>query len=741
MASMPLGTSESAAVEALAAAAHRLDPADTAASDYLRLAAEDPVAWYPWGAPTLARARVLDRPLLLSIGFAAAHWCHVMREESFRDPAIAQIINGHFVPVALDRDQRPDLDAWFLRATQSLTGSGGWPLTVFCTPSGQPFFAGTYYPAERTGDMPAFEEVLVTLVAAWRDRRTEVLDSADQIHRLLTAPPPPTSAPATRPLVAQVAEAYDPVHGGFGRGAKFPHPALLDALLVRGDAASLDLAVTTLERMARSGLRDQVGGGFHRYATDAAWASPSFEKTLADNALLLGVYANAWRRVPDHQAAVRDLFADVVETTVEWVRRELTLPTGGAAASLDADSCDVRGLAGEGLYYLWNPDLLVDALGPVDGSWAQALFHVTAGGTFDHGYSVCQLRGPLDWERLTDVRARLLAVRQGRFAPPRDDTLIASWNGWLVDAVVRAAGIFGRPDWLDFATATAEALWTQHWSAGRLSRTRWTPAARTESDGQAGHPAGAGRASPRSQGHAALSLAADGSLVGQSGLAEDYGAVALAYLRLAGALGDRRWADRADQLLTTAWAQLAAPDGGVWDGPDETAFWPIRPRSHSDAATASGSAALVQAFRLAALTLTESKWAERADTVAATAWPALVETPLDAGAALADRIVAEEAHRGLAPALVLVVTPERDPVACLAQAAWRMAPAGSAVLVEPSAEPGGLGPGVPPGRDQVATAGPMAWVWRLGQWSAGTSEIGALREVLWRRVGWSPRST
>ena len=382
-----------------------------ALSPYLLLHADDPVDWWEWGDEALAEAARRDVPLFVSVGYAACHWCHVMREESFSDPDVAALVNASFVAVKVDREERPDVDAVYMQATQAMTGSGGWPMTVFATPDGRPFFAGTYYPPVRNGHMPAFAEVVTALAEVWATRRDEVVGSADQIlAQLVQVTDVATDAerPDPQATVELLSQGYDPLHGGFGRAPKFPPTTVLDALLVRGDPATLDLATGTLDAMARGGICDQLGGGFHRYSVDAGWVVPHFEKMLYDNALLLGTYARAWRRVPAHDEARRDLYADVVERLVGWLLREMRLEGGAFAASLDADSADVRGMAHEGIFYVWSPELLVDALGEADGEWARDVFHVTAGGTFDHGLSVLQRRGRPDTVRLDDVRDRLL---------------------------------------------------------------------------------------------------------------------------------------------------------------------------------------------------------------------------------------------------------------------------------------------------------------------------------------------
>jgi len=660
-----------------------------ALSPYLLLHADDPVDWWEWGDEALAEAARRDVPLFVSVGYAACHWCHVMREESFSDPDVAALVNASFVAVKVDREERPDVDAVYMQATQAMTGSGGWPMTVFATPDGRPFFAGTYYPPVRNGHIPAFAEVVTALAEVWATRRDEVVGSADQIlAQLVQVTDVATDAerPDPQATVELLSQGYDPLHGGFGRAPKFPPTTVLDALLVRGDPATLDLATGTLDAMARGGICDQLGGGFHRYSVDAGWVVPHFEKMLYDNALLLGTYARAWRRVPAHDEARRDLYADVVERLVGWLLREMRLEGGAFAASLDADSADVRGMAHEGIFYVWSPELLVDALGEADGEWARDVFHVTAGGTFDHGLSVLQRRGRPDTVRLDDVRDRLLTVREERFRPQRDDKVVAAWNGWLIDSLVQAGMVFRRPEWVAAATAAAEYLWQHHWLGGGLRRVSRL--------GQ----------------------------VGAEAAADDHGGVALGFARLAGALGEAVWLDRARTVLDAALAHYGADDGGFFDAPGGQLF--ARARDVADNATPSGTASLVAALRLVGLLTGDPSYDERADRAVRTTWAVLAANPRFAGWPLADLLVADESTRGLRPAQVVVVGGE--PGSDLVVAAWRMAPDGSALVAGPAGTEGF-------GHLFEGRTEPGVYVCRGETCFPPASDTVALKSVLWRR--------
>ncbi len=622
-------------------------------SPYLLQHAANPVDWWPWGPEAFAEARRRDVPVLISVGYSACHWCHVMAHESFEDAEAAALVNEFFVPIKVDREERPDVDAVYMRATQALTGQGGWPMTVFATADGEPFFAGTYFPPEPTAGQPSFTQVARALGEAWRDRRDEVLTSASAITaqlREINALPVADEPPGIWELLDAVSADFDLMHGGFGAAPKFPVPMLVDALLVKGEAGTLDLAQRTLEAMARGGIHDQVGGGFHRYAVDAGWVVPHFEKMLNDNALLLGAYARGWRRTPQHEGPLRALFERVVRGIVGWLEREMTTPAGAFAASLDADSADIRGMAHEGIYYVWNPDLLADALGE-DAAWAADVFHVTQAGTFEHGLSTLQLRGAPDAERLADVSGRLLATRAARFGPPRDGKVVTAWNGWMIESLLWAALVFGERSWVDLAHRAADHLWSVHWTADGLARS-----------------------------------SLDGVVGDAPGVAEDYGALAGAFARLAGVLGEPAWLDRAVLVLDQAIARFGAPDGGFYDAADGDLF--ARPRDVQDNPTPSGTMALVAALRTTGALADRADFLARADAAARTTWGIVAAGPRFAPAALADLLAADEARKGLRPAVVVVLDEDADPLNDAARAVWRMAPAGTVVV---SGRPGTAG--------------------------------------------------
>ncbi|GAA2181526.1 thioredoxin domain-containing protein [Brooklawnia cerclae] len=631
-----------------------------ATSPYLRQHADNPVDWWPWGAEAFEEARRRDVPVLVSIGYSSCHWCHVMARESFSDPAVGALMNDGFVAIKVDREERPDVDQVFMRATQALTGQGGWPNTVFCTPDGRPFFAGTYFPPQPTGGLPSFRQLLEVLAEAWRDRRDEVVSSARTIVERMAEAGRPASVPVPEAdlvphrLLTVVHTQFDPGHGGFGHAPRFPQATLLDALLVRTDPLANDRALFTLESMARGGIHDQVGGGFHRYAVDDGWEVPHFEKMLYDNALLLGTYTRGWlHAVPGDGTEQRELFERVVRGIVGWLEADMLLPRGGFAAGLDADSADDQGRHEEGAYYLWTPAQFDEYLGR-DSRFAQGVFHVTYGGnlpmgahapTDGTGRSTLQFHGAPHPGRVANVLAVLRAIRGRRPRPARDEKVVAGWNGLLVDSLAVAALVFGERAWLDLATRAGEYLWDAHWDEEHRVL------ARTTLDG----------------------------VRGPDGVTADYAAAALGFVRLAGAWGDPVWLRRAETVVDRAVELFADAGGGFFDaGASRELF--DRPRQLDDESTPSATSLMVMALRAVSRLADRPDLAERADAAAATLRPVLAAEPRFAGWALADLLSEWEAGRGAGPAEVVVVADEPDPLSELTRAAWRLAPWGSVVV-------------------------------------------------------------
>jgi uncharacterized protein len=409
-------------------------------SPYLLQHAHNPVDWYPWGDEAFEKARAEDKPILLSVGYAACHWCHVMERESFEDEATARLMNDRFVNVKVDREERPDVDAVYMDAVVALSGHGGWPMTVFLTPDGEPFFGGTYYPPEPRHGMPAFRQVLSALADAYRDQRADVAQQAAALVEHLQHTPEPSTSPLTAGLMDAAVQGlraqYDPQWGGFGHAPKFPPASTIEFLLRRG---AFDMALGTLDGMRTGGMYDLVGGGFHRYSVDAEWLVPHFEKMLYDNALLVPAYLHAFLLTREES------YREIVEQTVEYCLRELRLESGGFASAQDADTDGV-----EGLTFTWEPQEVPrpELLQP-----------------FEHGRFI--IRGQLT----DDERARLYAERQKRAQPLRDDKAIAAWNGLMLAALAESARRLDNAEWLDAARALGEFLLGPLSTDGRLHRT------------------------------------------------------------------------------------------------------------------------------------------------------------------------------------------------------------------------------------------------------------------------------
>jgi uncharacterized protein YyaL (SSP411 family) len=453
-------------------------------SPYLRQHATNPVDWYPWGEEALARARAEDKPILLSVGYSACHWCHVMAHESFENPAIARLMNEGFISIKVDREERPDLDQIYQGVVQLMGQGGGWPLTVFLTPDLRPFYGGTYFPPQDKYGRPGFPKLLEALHDAWVNQRDKVLQQAGAFHEGLgelaayglDAAPAALSAADVVKMGERMLSQVDPVNGGFGRAPKFPNPMdvsfMLRAWRRGGPAALKDAVMRTLERMALGGIYDQLGGGFHRYSVDERWLVPHFEKMLYDNAQLLHLYSEA------QQVEPRPLWRKVVEETVEYVRREMTAARGGFYAAQDADS-----EGEEGKFFVWRPDE-VSALPPEQAQLLLRHFRITPQGNFEHtGATVLEVAVPvalLSQERglpveamereLAAARRALFELREERVKPGRDDKLLAGWNGLMIRGLAFASRVFDRPEWARLAAGAADFVLTRMWDGTRLVR-------------------------------------------------------------------------------------------------------------------------------------------------------------------------------------------------------------------------------------------------------------------------------
>ncbi len=462
-------------------------------SPYLLQHADNPVHWYPWGEEALSQARAEDRPILLSVGYSACHWCHVMAHESFEDDTTAAVMNEHFVNVKVDREERPDVDAVYMEAVVALSGHGGWPMTVFLTPDGEPFFGGTYYPPEPRHGLASFRQVLEAVSEAWRDRRDDVGRQAARLVEAvrhsseLRASAEPLTEDVLRQAERGLAQAFEPSFGGFGRAPKFPPASVLEFLLQRGEE---EMVRRTLDGMALGGMYDLLGGGFHRYSVDDRWLVPHFEKMLYDNALLASAYLHA------HAALGEPRYREVCAATLDYVVRELSLPEGGFASAQDADTDGV-----EGLTFTWTPAELAVVLGMERPDLLQP---------FEHGRFV--LRGELSG----DERERLFAARELRPKPGRDDKAIASWNGLAIAALAEAGRRLERDDWIEAASRAAEFVLGPLSEEGRLRR--------SFRDGRSSGP----------------------------GYLDDYANVAHGLLELHVATGEPRWLHEAHRLALAA---------------------------------------------------------------------------------------------------------------------------------------------------------------------------------------------
>jgi uncharacterized protein len=432
-----------------------------ATSPYLLQHADNPVDWFEWGQEALDRARRDDKPILLSVGYAACHWCHVMERESFEDEETARIMNEHFVSVKVDREERPDLDAIYMDAVQAMTGQGGWPMTVFLAPSGEPFFAGTYFPKEDRLGMPAFRKVLLAVATAWRDRRRDLLAQGKRVVEAISARPAAAAEPLGRDLLDGALDAlrraFDPEWGGFGPAPKFPQPMTLELLLrldARGAPDALDMLATTLDRMAAGGIYDQVGGGFHRYSTDRRWLVPHFEKMLYDNAQLASVYLHA------HQVTGRERYRAVAEETLDYLLRDMRHSEGGFFSAQDADSEGV-----EGRYYVWSWNELVQVAGQDTARWLGA----SSSGNWE-GSNVLHRTDDAEPTGWPELRRALHDRRSSRVAPATDDKVLAGWNGLAIAAFAEAGRTLGRFDYVEAATAAADFVLSALRDDGRLLR-------------------------------------------------------------------------------------------------------------------------------------------------------------------------------------------------------------------------------------------------------------------------------
>ncbi len=573
------------------------------ASPYLRQHADNPVDWYPWGDEAFAAAVERDVPILLSIGYSACHWCHVMAHESFEDAEVAAVMNRHFVNVKVDREERPDVDDIYMEATQAMTGQGGWPMTVVCTPDGRPFFAGTYFPKERRGGMIGFVELCQRIDELWQTKRDDLFAQADQLTGSLGR----SSLMAPREGVPSIADvgaaidkllaASDPEWGGLGGAPKFPQPMAQEALAAaasRGDERALAALTTSLDAMAAGGIYDHLGGGFARYAVDAVWLVPHFEKMLYDNALLIRLYLHGWLLTGEER------HRQVLAETIAYVLRDLRQPGGGTSSAEDADS-----EGEEGKFYVWTDTQVREVLGE-EADEARHWYGFRPGGNFEHGTTIpnrMHARGELARPpEVEAARQALFDARAHRVRPGLDDKVLTEWNAYLIAGLAEAGAAAGEPTWVAAAVETAEFLLANL----RRDDGRWLRA--WQSDAGARHLA----------------------------YATDHGALVDAFTRLAEATGQARWITEAraaaDALLDLFWDDER---GGVFTTGHDAEALITRTKDLMDNATpGANSLAAVGLLRLAALTGDE-RYRERGEAIVRLIGHLAVEHPTAFGHALA----------------------------------------------------------------------------------------------------------
>ena len=551
-------------------------------SPYLLQHAHNPVDWYPWGPEALQKAASEDKPIFLSIGYSACHWCHVMERESFENDQVAEILNREYVSIKVDREERPDIDSIYMQAVQMMTGHGGWPMSMFLTPAGKPFYAGTYFPPDDRHGMPGFKKVLLHVADAYRTRRSDVEEASNEVTEALRQSLRASGKKATLDRVAleraaiKIGEAYDPVNGGFGSAPKFPPSMSLDFMMQVADRLPAvaarstplrDIITTTLTKMARGGMYDQIGGGFHRYSVDARWLVPHFEKMLYDNALLSRLYTRAWQWTRD------PFFASVANEIFSYVQREMTSPDGGFYSTLDADS-----EGEEGKFYVWTRAEVMDLLGSEEGRVFCALYDISERGNWEGNNIPNVPRDPeavaadlgLTMEALQDIalrgKCKLYGVRSKRVWPGRDEKMLSSWNGWMLASFAEASVAFGKYD--DVVARNADFLMQRITADGRITRS--------------------------------------GSI---AGLLEDYAGAAWGLTLAYEATFTRRHLDAATRLADSMIAHFSDPDGGFFDTPDDHEELITRPKDLFDNATPGANSVACDVLLRLALLLGREEYA------------------------------------------------------------------------------------------------------------------------------------
>ena len=652
-------------------------------SPYLLQHAHNPVNWRPWGDEAFAEARALGRPVFLSVGYATCHWCHVMEEESFEDPAIARLLNEKFVAIKVDREERPDVDAVYMQAVQMLTQHGGWPMSVFLTPEGKPFFGGTYFPAHdgERGARFGFRTVLTELERVYREERPRAESSAEEIAQAVRqslSPDSPTGLPDAAVLdnaLASYAQVFDPAAGGVRRAPKFPSSLNVRFLLRcwkrTGDAQALQMAELSLTRMALGGIYDQVGGGFHRYSTDAKWLVPHFEKMLYDNALLATAYVEAW------QATQNEFYRTIACEVLDYVAREMTDASGAFFSATDADS-----EGEEGTFFVWTTPQLAQVLGDADGARAAQLFGATAAGNFEKSNVLSLVQVPDAETRafLEQIRPRLYGARAVRPPPLTDTKILTSWNGLMISAFARAALAFGRQDYQDRAARAADFLLTNHFANGVLRRT--------------------GR---------------------HAGLLEDHAFLAAGLVDLYEVYGEARWLEAARTLHDALEQDFADPQGGFFRTPARHEALLAREKPAYDGAEPTGnSVAALTLLRLSEIT-GEQRYRAQAEALLKSFGALLASSP----AALGEMLLAADFLLADAREVVLVRPRGGSDAALLDVLRARFAPAQVLIRHEE-----GTPPATPLAQDRPAQQGQAtAYVCVRGACQLPVTDPGALSKL------------
>jgi uncharacterized protein YyaL (SSP411 family) len=639
-------------------------------SPYLLQHAHNPVDWYPWGPEALNRAQAEDRPILLSVGYSACHWCHVMAHESFEDPETAGLMNELFVNIKVDREERPDIDAIYMEAVQAMTQHGGWPMTVFLTPEGKPFYGGTYFPSEPRYGMPSFRQLLLAIADAWRTRRRELESAGARMTDALARSGliRPAESELTPDVLGRARQgllrSHDPDEGGFGGAPKFPQPMNLDFLLQSharaGDGATLEAVTLTLHKMAAGGIYDQLGGGFHRYSTDDRWLAPHFEKMLYDNAQLARTYLHAWQITGDVT------FRRIVEETLDYVLREMTSPEGGFYSTQDADS-----EGHEGKFFLWTPAEVAALLGPEDARLFSACFDVTARGNFREGgpgANILNIPRPPEIvaadlgvgpARLAQAAARgraiLFAAREQRIHPGRDEKILAEWNGLMIHAFAEAGATLDRTDYVAAAQRAAEFV------LGRMSESA------NRQIGKSADQQTSNESRPSSIVHRLYRTYKDGRAHLNAYL-EDYAAVALGLVGLYQATFELRWLEAATALAEIVIARFGDDAaGGFFQTSTDHEQLIARRKDFVDSAVPSGNSLAAELLLRLGKLLDRSDFTARAVATLRLMADAMGQQPLAFGRLLG----ALDFYLNPGPEIAIIGDPAAEETRALVAEAWR----------------------------------------------------------------------